>query len=435
MRPGDAYMLNDPYHGGTHLPDITVVTPAFDKTGSRILFYVASRAHHADIGGITPGSMPPLSRSIEEEGVLIRNFQLVDRRVFLEREVRELLCSARHPARNPDQNVQDLRAQLAANETGAVELLRSLELYGEQVVCAYMAHVQDNAEEQTRRALLNLPDGQYSVRLDNGHAVCVSIGIDRTSRTARIDFTGTSSQDPGNQNAPTAVTRAAVLYFVRTLLDSDISLNEGSFRPLQIVIPQQSMLNPKYPAAVVAGNVELSQCVTNALYGATAQMAGSQGTMNNLTFGTERFQYYETLCGGAGAGPGFAGAPAVHTHMTNSRLTDPEVLEWRYPVRIAEFSIRRDSGGRGYWSGGNGVRRRLHFLEPMTVGLIANNYRRGPFGLNGGEPGAAGVVMLERKTDGTRVALPSQFAIEVAAGDVLTIETPGGGGFGQSCSR
>ncbi|MDX1431948.1 MAG: hydantoinase B/oxoprolinase family protein [Gammaproteobacteria bacterium] len=431
MRRGDVYMLNDPYHGGTHLPDVTVITPVFHRDADEILFYVASRGHHADIGGITPGSMPPDSRHIDEEGVLINNFLLVEQGRLRESETAALLGSGPHPARNVEQNIADLKAQIAANEKGVQELTRMVEHFTLEVVQAYMRHVQDNAEGSVRRVLGVLEEGHFRYPLDDGSAIEVAISIDRQAASARIDFSGTSPQQPSNFNAPSAVCRAAVLYVFRTLVDDDIPMNDGCLAPLDIVIPPGCMLSPEYPAAVVAGNVETSQCITDALYGALGVMAAAQGTMNNFTFGNERYQYYETICGGSGAGPDFDGTDAVHTHMTNSRLTDPEVLEWRFPVRLEEFSIRRSSGGRGRHRGGDGVVRRVRFLESMSAAILSGHRKVKPYGMAGGEPGAPGRNWLERN-DGTRVELGGTDRIEVHAGDVFVIETPGGGGYGNA---
>ncbi|MDV3239790.1 MAG: hydantoinase B/oxoprolinase family protein [Gammaproteobacteria bacterium] len=430
MRPGDVFVTNAPYNGGTHLPDITVVTPVFDARGEEILFHVASRGHHADIGGSTPGSMPPRSRRIEEEGILIDDFKLVEAGRFREPELRALLASGPYPARNPDQNVADLKAQAAANEKGAQELRRMVEQFGLKTVAAYMRHVQDNAEESVRRVIGALSDGGFSVAMDDGHVIGVAVRIDRAARRARIDFTGTSPQHPGNFNAPLAITRAAVLYVFRTLVDDDIPLNEGCLKPLEIVVPEGCLLNPRYPAAVVAGNVETSQLVVDALYGALGVMAASQGTMNNLTFGNAAYQYYETLCGGAGAGPDFDGADAVHTHMTNSRLTDPEVLEFRFPVLVETFAIRRGSGGAGRHRGGDGLVRRLRFREPMRAAILSGRRTVAPFGLDGGGDGVVGRNRVER-ADGTVAELHACDEIDVAAGDALVIETPGGGAYGR----
>ncbi len=430
MRSGNVYVLNAPYNGGTHLPDVTVITPVFDPAGVDVLFYVGSRGHHADIGGITPGSMPPHSRSVDEEGVLIDNFQLVDRGRFLEQEIRALLADGPYPARNPDQNVADLKAQIAANERGVRELHRMIDQFGLDVVRAYMGHVQDNAEAQVRRVLDVLSDGAFECVLDNGARICVRVAIDRAARRATIDFTGTSAQQDNNFNAPTAVTKAAVLYVFRTLVGGDIPLNDGCLKPLDIVIPEGSMLNPSYPAAVVAGNVETSQALVDTLFGALGALAASQGTMNNLTFGNASYQYYETICGGSGAGPDFDGTDAVQTHMTNSRLTDPEVLEWRFPVVLESFAIRRGSGGRGLHKGGDGTVRCIRFLEPMTVAMLSNRRIVPPFGLDGGAPAATGRNWVER-ADGGVDTLAGTDTTEVGPGDLLVVETPGGGGFGS----
>ncbi len=429
MRAGDVYVLNDPYNGGTHLPDVTVITPVFDEPGREILFYVGSRGHHADIGGITPGSMPPFSRTIEEEGVLLDNVKLVEDGRMLEAEMRRLLASARYPARNPDQNIADLRAQVAANEKGVQELRRMVAHFGLDVVKAYMRHVQDNAEECVRRVIGVLKDGEFACEMDNGAVIRVKIAIGGDRRSAVIDFAGTSAQLESNFNAPSAVVYAAVLYVFRTLVDDDIPLNAGCLKPLEVRIPEGSMLNPRPPAATVAGNVETSQCITDALYGALGVMAASYGTMNNFTFGNERYQYYETISGGTGAGPGFPGTDTVQAHMTNSRLTDPEVLEWRYPVRVDSHAIRAGSGGRGQWNGGNGATRRIRFLEPMTAAILAGHRRVPPYGMAGGLAGQVGRNWVER-ANGTRTELGFADETEVGAGDVFVIETPGGGGFG-----
>jgi 5-oxoprolinase (ATP-hydrolysing) len=432
MVRGDSYVLNDPYHGGTHLPDVTVITPVFNAKGTEILFYVGSRGHHADIGGITPGSMPPNSHTLEEEGVLLDNVKLVDGASgqMCEQELVALLTQARYPARNPDQNLADLRAQVAANQKGVEELLRVVEEFGLDVVHAYMRHVQDNAEEEVRRVITALKDGQFDLPLDNGAHIRVSVLVDQARREATIDFTGTSAQQTNNFNAPAAVCMAAVLYVFRTLVDDAIPLNAGCLKPLKVIIPEGSMLNPRYPAAVVSGNVETSSCITNALFGALGVMASSQCTMNNLTFGNARHQYYETISGGSGAGDGFAGTDVVQTHMTNSRLTDPEVLEFRYPVRLDSFRIRPESAGRGRWPGGNGAERRIRFLEAMTVSILSNNRRIAPFGMNGGKEGALGVNSIVR-ADGRIDSLAHVDSREVGPEDVVVIETPGGGGFGQ----
>jgi 5-oxoprolinase (ATP-hydrolysing) len=429
MRPGDVYALNDPYDGGTHLPDITVITPVFDDAGERILFYVGSRGHHADVGGITPGSVPPDSKSILEEGVRITNWKLVEAGRMRERETVELLLSGPYPARNPAQNIADLRAQIAANEKGVHELRKMVAHFGLDVVQAYMRHVQDNAEESVRRVITALQDGEFSLPLDNGALIRVQIRVDREARSALIDFSGTSPQLDSNYNAPRAICTAAVLYVFRTLVDDDIPLNAGCLKPLELVVPEASMLNPVYPAAVVAGNVETSMCITNALYGALGLLASSQSTMNNFTFGNAQYQYYETISGGHGAGKGYDGASVVQAHMTNSRLTDPEVLEWRYPVRLESYAIRAGSGGAGKWRGGDGGIRRIRFLEPMTAAILANNRIVAPFGMAGGEPGATGRNWVER-ADGTREELSHADQAELRAGDVFVIETPGGGGYG-----
>jgi 5-oxoprolinase (ATP-hydrolysing) len=431
MRPGDVFMLNDPYHGGTHLPDVTVISPVFDAAGDAILFYVGSRGHHADIGGTTPGSMPPDSTVIEDEGVLITNFKLVDGKdgLMRESETRALLAGARHPARNPDQNLADLRAQVAANQKGVDELHRMVAEHGLDVVQAYMGHVQDNAEEAVRRVIGRLSDGSYHLALDNGAHIAVAVTVDRAARSARIDFTGTSAQLVNNFNAPSAVCMAAVLYVFRTLVDDDIPLNAGCLKPIDVVIPAGSMLNPRYPASVVSGNVETSTCITNALYGALGVMAAAQGTMNNFTFGNARYQYYETISGGSGAGEGFDGTDVVQTNMTNSRLTDPEILEFRFPVRLDSYAIRHGSGGAGRWHGGSGGVRRVRFLEPMTAAILSNNRVVAPFGMAGGEAGALGLNYVERG-DGSVEALGHIGKVEMAAGDVFVVETPGGGGFG-----
>jgi 5-oxoprolinase (ATP-hydrolysing) len=429
MAEGDVFVANAPYNGGTHLPDITVVTPVF--VSGRPLFYVATRGHHADVGGITPGSVPPASTSIEQEGVLLDNVQLVAGGRFLEEDIRDRLSGGEWPARNPDQNIADLKAQVAANEKGARELLRMVDLFGLEVVRAYMGHVQDNAEESVRRVIDRLADGAFEVEMDCGARIAVAIRIDRDRRSAEVDFSGTSPQQPSNFNAPLAITRAATLYAFRCLVKDAIPLNEGCLKPLTLKVPEGSLLNPRYPAAVVAGNVETSQCIVNALFGALGAAAAAQGTMNNLTFGNDRYQYYETLAGGMGAGPGFDGASAVQTHMTNSRLTDPEVLEFRYPVTLEEFSIRRGSGGDGRWRGGDGVIRRIRFREEMTAGILSNNREHAPFGLAGGDDGRPGSNRVET-SDGTTKPLAASAETAIAPGDVLVVETPGGGGYGKA---
>ena len=430
MRPGNVYVLNAPYNGGTHLPDVTVITPVFDSDGREVLFYVASRGHHADIGGRTPGSAPPDSTHIEEEGVVIDNFLLVENGHLREPEIRALLGSGRYPCRNIDQNVADLAAQVAANETGVAELHRMVAHYGVDVVRAYMQHVQDNAEESVRRVIDTLGSGRFTCLLDDGSRISVAVSVDRQERSATIDFTGSSGQHPGNYNAPASVCKAAVLYVFRTLVDDDIPLNEGCLKPIRFVLPAPSMLNPVYPAAVMAGNVEVSQAVTNALYGALGVLAASQGTMNNIFYGNDRHQNYETICGGTGAGAGHDGTSAVHSHMTNTRMTDPEVLESRFPVRNDAFAIRRNSGGRGRFRGGDGVVRKLRFLEPMTATMLTSHRVVPPFGLEGGGAGACGRNYVERG-DGTVDELRGNDETRLQPGDVLVIETPGGGGFGS----
>ncbi|MGX8274665.1 hydantoinase B/oxoprolinase family protein [Streptomyces sp. PBSH9] len=429
LRPGDVYAVNDPYHGGTHLPDITVVTPVFDE--EKLRFLVASRGHHAEIGGTTPGSMPAFSRTIHEEGVLFDNWLLVRDGRLREEETRELLASAPYPSRSPDTNLADLRAQIAANEKGIAELRRMTDQFGADVVDAYMGHVQDNAEESVRRIVAELRDGHCRYETDSGAVVQVRLTVDRDTRSAHLDFTGTSPQQPGNANAPRSVVTAAVLYVFRTLVGEDIPLNSGCLKPLDVTVPPGSMLDPSYPAATVAGNVETSQAVTGALYGAIGGQAEGSGTMNNLTFGNDHVQYYETIASGSGAGDGFDGADAVQTHMTNSRLTDPEILEWRLPVRLESFAVREDSGGAGRWHGGHGVERRLRFLEPVTIALLSGHRRVPPYGAGGGEPGALGEQYIER-AGGEVVPLEGCDTAELEAGDVLVVRTPGGGGYGPA---
>ncbi|MDX1528277.1 MAG: hydantoinase B/oxoprolinase family protein, partial [Gammaproteobacteria bacterium] len=431
MNHGDVYMLNDPYHGGTHLPDITVITPVFHEGSDEILFYVASRGHHADIGGITPGSMPPHSRNIDEEGVLIDNVLLVDKGRFLEREATELLTAGKYPVRNVVQNIADLKAQIAACEKGVQELKKMVAQFTLPVVQAYMQHVQDNAEGAVRKVLGALKEGRFTYPMDNGSVIKVDISIDNAARSARIDFSGTSMQLESNFNAPSAVCRAAVLYVFRTLVEDAIPMNDGCLKPINIVIPKGSMLAPEYPAAVVAGNVETSQCITDALYGALGVLASAQGTMNNFTWGNEKYQYYETICGGSGAGPDFDGCDAVHTHMTNARLTDPEVLEWRFPVRLESFEIRRGSGGNGKHRGGDGTVRKVRFLEKMTAAILSSHRKELPWGAAGGEPGALGKNYVIRD-DGRVEDLSGTDLTEMNPGDVFVVETPGGGGFGKS---
>ncbi|MCT6781087.1 hydantoinase B/oxoprolinase family protein [Streptomyces sp. CS7] len=431
LRPGDVYAVNDPYHGGTHLPDVTVVTPVFDE--GKLRFLVASRGHHAEIGGITPGSMPAFSRTIHEEGVLFDNWPLVRDGRLREEETRDLLTSAPYPSRSPDTNLADLRAQIAANEKGIAELRRMTDQFGADVVDAYMGHVQDNAEESVRRIVAGLRDGHCRYETDSGAVIQVRLTVDRDARSAHLDFTGTSPQQPGNANAPRSVVMAAVLYVFRTLVGADIPLNSGCLKPLDVTIPPGSMLDPSYPAATVAGNVETSQAVTGALYGAIGGQAEGSGTMNNLTFGNDHVQYYETIASGSGAGDGFDGADAVQTHMTNSRLTDPEILEWRLPVRLESFAVREDGGGAGRWHGGHGVERRIRFLEPVTIALLSGHRRVPPYGADGGEPGALGEQYIER-AGGEAVPLEGCDTAELEAGDVLVVRTPGGGGYGPAGS-
>jgi len=456
MNPGDVYVLNDPYHGGTHLPDVTVITPVYLDTGSphpnplpegegaerplplgegggegrrQPIFYVGSRGHHADIGGSTPGSMPPFSTRIEEEGVQINNVKLVDQGHLREAEMIALLQSGAYPSRNPQQNMADLKAQIAANEKGVQELRKMVAQFGLDVVLAYMGHVQDNAEESVRRVITRLKDGLFTLPLDNGAQISVAVRVNAAERSAEIDFTGTSAQQSNNFNAPTAVCMAAVLYVFRTLVDDDIPLNAGCLKPLKVVIPPGSMLNPNPPASVVAGNVETSTCITNALFGALGVLAGSQPTMNNFTFGNARHQYYETISGGSGAGQGFNGTSLVQTHMTNSRLTDPEVLEFRFPVRLESYALRAGSGGAGQWKGGDGGVRRVRFLEPMTASILSNGRIHPAFGMAGGQPGASGINRVLR-ANGTVEELAHIGSAEMGLGDIFEIHTPGGGGFG-----
>ncbi len=437
MRPGDVFVLNAPYNGGTHLPDVTVITPVFnnDDAGeaATVLFYLASRGHHAEIGGISPGSMPPNSRTVEEEGILIDNIKLVDQGRFLETEMRYLLASGPYPSRNPDSNIADLKAQIAACEKGVQELRRVVEHFGLDVVYAYMGHVQDNAEESVRRVIDVLQTGSFEVPLDNGSKIHVDVSIDHGARAAKIDFTGTSAQLDTNFNAPTAVCRSAVLYVFRTLVDGNIPLNAGCLKPIQIIIPDDCMLNPKYPAAVVAGNVETSQNIVDCLYGALGRLAACQGTMNNFTFGDNELQYYETICSGTPAGPGFHGTDAVHAHMTNSRLTDPEVLEWRFPVMLDSFGIRSNSGGKGAFNGGSGILRRVRFLAPMTASILSCRRIVPPHGIAGGGDGEPGRCWVER-ADGGQEELSGCDSAEMTPEDVFVIQTPTGGAYGEAGS-
>jgi 5-oxoprolinase (ATP-hydrolysing) len=430
MRRGDVYAVNDPYHGGTHLPDVTVVTPVFGEQSEDILFFVASRGHHAEIGGITPGSMPANSTEVNEEGVLFDNWLLAEDGRFREAETRELLSGAKYPSRNPETNLADLRAKIAANAKGVEEVGKMIDHFGLEVVQAYMRHVQDNAEEAVRRVIDALDDGEFRYTMDSGAVIAVAIMVDRENRSATIDFTGTSAQLGTNFNAPSSVATAALLYVFRTLVADDIPLNDGCLRPLEIIIPEGSMLAPRYPAAVVAGNVETSQALTGALYAALGVQAEGSGTMNNVTFGNGEHQYYETVGSGSGAGDGFAGTSVVQTHMTNSRLTDPEVLEWRFPVLLEEFAIRRGSGGAGRWRGGDGAVRKIRFREAMTVSTLSGHRRVPPYGLAGGSPGDLGRNRVQR-ADGTLVDLAGCDSVDVQPGDTLIIETPGGGGYGQ----
>ena len=439
MYRGDVYVLNDPYHGGTHLPDVTVITPVFLEGASQPEFYVGSRGHHADIGGTTPGSMPPFSTSIQEEGVQINNVKLVAAGVLQEQTMLDLLSSGQYPSRNPSQNMADLRAQLAANEKGVQELRKMVDEFGLEVVQAYMRHVQDNAEESVRRVITRLKDSEFTLHLDNGAKIQVAVRVNVQDRSAEIDFTGTSAQQSNNFNAPTAVCMAAVLYVFRSLVNDDIPLNAGCLKPLKVIIPEGCMLNPQFPASVVAGNVETSSCITNALFGALGVMAGSQPTMNNFTFGNAKYQYYETISGGSGAGvllddaghiaSGFNGTSVVQTHMTNSRLTDPEILEFRFPVRLDSYALREGSGGHGKWSGGMGGVRCIRFLEPMTASILSNGRVHPAFGAAGGQPGAPGINQV-RRADGSVEVLEHIGQVEMAPGDVFEIHTPGGGAYG-----
>ncbi len=431
LKPGDVVALNNPFNGGTHLPDVTVITPVFDAGGQAIQFFLGSRGHHADIGGITPGSTPPMSRTLEEEGVVIDDFLLVDGGDFRETAFRAVLAGAKYPARSPDVNVADIKAQVAANEKGVQELQRVVAQYGWETVNAYMHHVMDNAEESVRRVIDRLGSGSFDYRMDNGKPLRVSISVDRESRSATVDFTGTGPQDEGNFNSPPAVTRAAVLYVFRCLVGDDIPLNDGCLKPLKLIIPEGTFLSPRPGAAVVAGNTEVSQATCNALFGALGSLACSQATMNNFLFGDATRQYYETICGGTGARPGFNGTAAIQTHMTNTRMTDPEVFELRYPVRLELFGIRRGSGGAGQWFGGDGAIRRVRFLEPMTAVIVSSRRNVAPFGLEGGADGAAGLQWVER-VDGSREILTGTDSAEMRPGDVFVIETPGGGGYGKA---
>ncbi|HVV78343.1 MAG TPA: hydantoinase B/oxoprolinase family protein [Pseudolabrys sp.] len=430
IRPGDVYAINAPYNGGTHLPDITVCTPVFDDRKKHILFWVASRGHHADVGGISPGSMSPKATNIEQEGVLFDNFKLVDRGRFREKELRAALLGAKYPARNPVQNINDIKAQIAANEKGVSELRKMVTHFTLPVVKAYMKHVQDNAAESVRRVIDRLHDSEFSYEMDQGTVIKVRITVDKKKREATVDFTGTSPQQPTNFNAPEPVTRAAVLYVFRVMVDDDIPMNAGCLRPINIVVPKRSLLSPEYPAAVVAGNVETSQAVTSCLLGALGAMACAQSTMNNVNFGNKKYQYYETICSGSPAGPGFNGTDAVHTHMTNTRLTDPEVLEFRYPVVLEDFHIRKGSGGKGEWHAGDGIRRTIRFLEKMECTLLSGHRRVPPFGLAGGENGQIGENWARRK-DGTMERLQGCDDTVIDAGEAIIVQTPTAGGYGK----
>ena len=430
IRPGDVYAINAPYNGGTHLPDITVCTPVFDTRRKHTLFWVASRGHHADVGGISPGSMSPNATTIEQEGVYIDNFKLVDRGKFREKELLALLTGGKYPARNPVQNVNDLKAQIAANEKGVQELRKMVTQFTLPVVKAYMNHVQDNAAESVRRVIDRLHDSSFEYEMDQGTVIKVKITVDKKRREATVDFTGTSPQQPTNFNAPEPVTRAAVLYVFRVMVDDDIPMNAGCLRPIRIVIPKKSMLTPEYPAAVVAGNVETSQAVTNCLFGALGALAAAQGTMNNLNFGNAKYQYYETICSGSPAGPGFPGTDAVHTHMTNTRLTDPEILEFRYPVVLEDFHIRKGSGGRGQWNAGDGIIRVIRFLEKMDCTILSGHRRVRPFGLAGGEAGQVGKNSVRRK-GGHIEKLQGCDETTIDAGEAVIIQTPTAGGYGK----
>ncbi len=431
MHKGDVYVLNAPYNGGTHLPDITVVTPVFDDTEKNILFYVASRGHHADVGGIAPGSMTPRATHIDQEGIVIDNFKMIDRGEFQQDALLEILTSGPYPCRNPEQNIGDLKAQAAANEKGLQELMKMVDQFGLDVVSAYMQHVQDNAEESVRRFIDALHDCEFEYKMDQGSTIRVAIKVDKQNRTADVDFTGTSPQQPTNFNAPAPITRAAVLYVFRCMVDDNIPMNAGCLKPINIIVPDDCMLAPKYPAAVVAGNVEVSQAVTDTLFGALGAMAAAQGTMNNFNYGNDTYQYYETICGGSGAGPDYDGTSAIHTHMTNTRLTDPEILEFRYPVMLEDFHIRRGSGGKGKHKGGDGTQRTIVFHEKMDVSLLTGHRKVPPFGLSGGDHGQVGKNTC-RRANGTIEDLEGCDQTVVEVGDAITIQTPTGGGYGKS---
>ena len=430
IAPGDVYVINAPYNGGTHLPTSPCARRCLTKRSGKYLFWVASRGHHADVGGISPGSMSPNATTIEEEGVYIDNFKVIDRGRFCEKELYALLKGARYPARNALQNVNDIKAQIAANEKGVQELHKMVEHFTLPVVKAYMRHVQDNAAESVRRVIDRLHDSAFEYEMDQGTFIRVKITVDKEKREATVDFTGTSPQQNTNFNAPEPVTRAAVLYVFRVMVDDEIPMNAGCLRPINIIIPKRSMLSPEYPAAVVAGNVETSQAVTNCLFGALGALAAAQGTMNNLNFGNAKYQYYETICSGSPAGPGFPGTDAVHTHMTNTRLTDPEVLEFRYPVLLEDFHIRKGSGGRGKWNAGDGIRRTIRFLEKMDCTILSGHRRVRPFGLAGGEPGQVGENSVRRK--GGRIEkLQGCDETVIDPGEAVIIQTSTAGGYGD----
>ncbi len=431
VNPGDVFVLNAPYNGGTHLPDITVCTPVFDTAGKELLFWVASRGHHADVGGVAPGSMSPLATHIEEEGVYIDNLKLVDRGRFLEEEIVRAFTTARYPVRNLTQNMNDLKAQIAANARGQQELEKMVATFGLDVVKAYMGHVQDNAAEMVRRVLDRLHDSSFTYPMDQGCQIQVRISVDKAARRANVDFTGTSPQRGDNFNAPMPVTRAAVLYVFRVMVDDEIPMNAGCLKPIDIVIPPQSMLSPEYPAAVVAGNVEVSQAVTNCLFGALGAMGASQGTMNNLTFGDATYQYYETICSGSPAGPGWNGTSGVHVHMTNSRLTDPEILEFRFPVVLEDFHVRRGSGGKGRWSAGDGTSRTIRFRQTMDCAILSSHRKVRPFGLDGGAAGELGRTLV-RRLDGRIEELAGCDQTVLKVGEAVTVITPTGGGYGKA---
>jgi 5-oxoprolinase (ATP-hydrolysing) len=430
IAPGDVYVINAPYNGGTHLPDITVCTPVFDDRKKNILFWVASRGHHADVGGISPGSMSPMATTIEEEGVLFDNFKVIDRGRFREKELIAALTGAKYPVRNVTQNINDMKAQIAANEKGVQELRKMVAHFTLPVVKAYMQHVQDNAAESVRRVIDRLHDCEFAYEMDQGTVIKVRITVDKKKREATVDFTGTSPQQPTNFNAPEPVARAAVLYVFRVMVDDDIPMNAGCLRPINIIIPPRCMLRPEYPAAVVAGNVETSQAVTDTLFGALGAMAAAQGTMNNVNFGNAKYQYYETICSGSPAGPGFPGTDAVHTHMTNTRLTDPEILEFRYPVVLEDFHIRKGSGGRGKWNAGDGIRRTIRFLEKMECTILSGHRRIPPFGMAGGENGQVGENWV-RRNNGTMEKLKGADATVIDAGEAVIIQSPTAGGYGK----